>query len=150
MTHPNIVEFFAVGRGPFEEQNESIPLDVLFIAMEYAQEGELFEYILKSGRFSEPTARFYFKQLVSAVQYIHQVVGVCHRDLKPENILLDKMFNIKIGDWGFASSMEAADLSFMGTLGFMTPEQLANKSYDPRKSDMFALGVILFMMVTQF
>ena len=120
--------------------------------MEYAQEGELFEYILKSGRFSEPTARYYFGQLVNAVKYIHQVVGVCHRDLKPENILLDKMFNIKIADWGFASSIEDKELdqSFMGTLGFMTPEQLAQRCYDPRKSDMFALGVILFMMVTQF
>ena len=103
LSHPNIVKFYAVGRGPFDEQNLSIARDVLFIAMEHAQEGELFKYILETGRFSEPTARFFFIQLLNALKYLHLSAGICHRDLKPENILLDHLFNIKIADWGVAS-----------------------------------------------
>ena len=60
----------------------------IFIVLELITGGELFDKIVAEGRFSEDTARYYFKQLVDGVQYCH-TNGVCHRDLKPENLLLD-------------------------------------------------------------
>ena len=56
----------------------------------------------KKGGFNERFARYYFLQLLSAIEYLHDTAGIVHRDLKPENLLLDENFNIKIGDFGFA------------------------------------------------
>jgi len=85
--------------------------------MEYAAGGELFERIVKAGRFSEDEARYYFQQLVNGVEYCHQSVnspcmfsltwapqGVVHRDLKLENTLLDGSRKpvLKICDFGYS------------------------------------------------
>ena len=75
----------------------------MFIVMDYAQEGEIFDIIFNTGRFEEPVARYFMIQILSALSYMHKVVGICHRDLKPENILMDSNFNIKIADFGFAT-----------------------------------------------
>jgi len=81
-------------------------------------------------------------------------MGVCHRDLKPENILMDKDFNLKIADFGFAIPLSGHTgngrlSSYKGTLGYMPPEQLAKKSYSGKAADLFSAAVVLFMMVTQ-
>jgi len=102
MKHPYIINNIAVGRGPYDKQDGTTPSEVLFILMEYAPEGELFDMIANSGKFSESTARYFFMQLLSALSYIHNTVGICHRDLKPENILIDSDFNLKLADWGFS------------------------------------------------
>lgn len=121
--------------------------------MENAEEGELFDIVANSGKFSEPTARYFFKQIISFLSYIHNQVGVCHRDLKPENILLDKNFNVKVADFGFASPLmkNGRDRlkSYKGTLGYMTPEQLAGIGYCGKQSDLFAAAVVLFTICTQ-
>ena len=83
---------------------------------------------------------------------MHNTVGVCHRDLKLENILLDENFNLKIADLGFAISSKGHTgddklHSYKGTLCYMTPEQLDQRSYCGKKADLFAAAVILFMMV---
>lgn len=62
--------------------------------------------ISNTGKFSEPFARYFFLQMLSALDYLHNTVGICHRDLKPENILLDENFNIKFADFGFAIPIE--------------------------------------------
>ena len=61
----------------------------IFIVLELVTGGELFDYIVKEGRFSEKIARHYAQQLVEGVDYCHSL-GICHRDLKPENLLLDE------------------------------------------------------------
>ena len=65
----------------------------------------MFDYISEGGKFNEMEARYFFHQLIQALEFIHSQ-GYSHRDLKPENILLDKNFNIKIADFGFASKEE--------------------------------------------
>lgn len=64
--------------------------------------GELFDLVALGGKLEEKYARFYMKQLVEGLNYLHNS-GVVHRDLKPENLMLDTDFNLKIADFGFAA-----------------------------------------------
>ena len=103
-----------------------------------------------SGAFKESICKYYFKQMLQGMLYIHSK-GFCHRDLKPENILLDKLYDIKIVDFGFACPLEGRDgtgtsKSVIGTPGYMAPEILAREPYLGRVGDLFALGVILFIL----
>jgi len=87
------------------------------------------------------------------LHYIHSQ-GFSHRDLKPENILLDKNYDIKIVDFGFACPLEGRDgsgfnRSVIGTPGYMAPEILEKTPYQGQVVDLFACGVILFIMLTQ-
>lgn len=120
--------------------------------MENMKEGELLNVLMNSGKFSEPIARYYFKQILSALSYMHNTVGVCHRDLKLENILFDENFQMKLADLGFAISSKGHTgdgklHSYKGTKCYMTPEQLDERSYCGKQADLFAAAVILFMMV---
>ena len=79
-----------------------------------------------------------------------QVRGYSHRDLKPENIILDKNYDVKIVDFGFACPLEGRDgtgynRSVIGTPGYMAPEILSKSPYQGGVVDLFALGVILFI-----
>ena len=70
--------------------------------MDFASEGEIFDIISNTGAFSEETARYYFIQIIAALNYMQNTAGICHRDLKPENILIDKELNnsVKVIDFG--------------------------------------------------
>lgn len=86
-----------------------------------------------SGRFTENVARFYFTQLMGALNYMHSA-GSCHRDLKPENIMLDSEFNLKVADFGFAAPTKGKDGSGLlttqlGTASYMAPEIHLGKPY---------------------
>lgn len=70
--------------------------------MEYAEGGELFDYIVKRKRLDESEAIKFMQQIVAGVEYIHKN-GIVHRDLKPENLLLDHNKNIKIVDFGLSN-----------------------------------------------
>lgn len=124
-----------------------------YIVLELASGGELFDFIANSGRFEEPIARYYFKQLLEGLDYCHNM-GIAHRDLKPENILLDSQFNLKIADFGFAAPVEGKDGSGnlttkLGTLNYMAPEIHLKQPYQGKSVDLFAAAIILFIMVSQ-
>ena len=70
--------------------------------------GELLDYILNTGAFSEPICRYYFKQILTGLNYLHSK-GYAHRDLKPENIMLDSNFDVKIVDFGFSIPLNGRD-----------------------------------------
>lgn len=154
LKHPHIYKILGVGDGEFNPENGEKPYHVLFILMEYAEQGALFDLISSAGKLSEDVARHLFIQLLDALNYMHNEAQICHRDIKPENILIDKNFNLKLADFGFATSIQAEDGSYvlhdyMGTLGYMPPEQHILNSYTGKGADMFATAVVLFTMVTQ-
>ena len=85
--------------------------------------------------------------MVETVSYLHNQVGVVHRDLKLENFIVIDGNRIKLIDFGFAMALNISSLKvYNGTRVYMAPEVLKKQTHDGRKSDIFALGVILFIM----
>ena len=150
--HPNIVNLLEHSRDANVEKEDGTKVPVICIALELATGGELFDYVALTGRFDEPTARFYFRQLLDGLDYVHQK-GITHRDLKPENVLFDHNFNLKIADFGFAAPVSGKDGSGtcktkLGTESYMAPEIHARRPYIGTSVDLFACAIILFIMVT--
>jgi len=118
--------------------------------MELASKQTLFDYVSSNKGLNEKVARSYFKILTRGVSAIHQQ-GYAHRDIKLENILFDQDFNLKIADFGFAKQFDPTKGDEMtcrlGTGYYMAPEIRSSESYSGTKVDMFACGVLLFIMI---
>eukprot|EP00041_Stephanoeca_diplocostata_P026932 m.734161 g.734161 ORF g.734161 m.734161 type:complete len:506 (+) comp23079_c0_seq2:561-2078(+) len=115
------------------------------------ERGDLLEYINEHGYFNEAEARPLFKQLVAAVEYCHKS-GVVHRDLKLENVLLDRNFNIKIADFGFAdffdTSLTTRMTEWCGSPPYAAPEIFTGQPYYGPEIDVWSMGVVLYALVT--
>jgi len=147
LDHPNILKLIDSKSKAEAIRADGSKLKLKYMTLEYAEGGELFDYIAETGRFSEDQARYFFKQIISALEYMHKK-GYKHRDIKPENVLFDKDYNIKIGDFGFVTKDDIS-YSRKGTYGYMAPEVLAGEPYRGEEADLFAAAVILFILVTQ-
>ena len=144
LDHPNIIKLLEV----FDSKK---PKHALNIVTEYADGGDLSEKIKSQNKkpFTESEILNYFTQICLALKHIHEK-KIIHRDLKSSNIFLMKNGLIKLGDFGiskgFQNTMEKAK-TMVGTPYYLSPEILENKPYDA-KSDIWALGVLLYEMMT--
>lgn len=96
LNHPHIVRLYEVIDTPKE----------LFLILEYASGGEIFDYLVAHGRMKEKEARKHFRQIIAAIDYCH-CMRIIHRDLKAENLLLDENMNVKIADFGFSNQFSS-------------------------------------------
>ena len=139
LNHPNIITIYDVIR-------ES---DLTFIVMQYI-DGQTLQTLIESGKvFSPQEVIGILKPVAEALDYAHEN-GIVHRDIKPANILIEASGKPFLADFGVAR-METSTMTgpgtAIGTLSYMSPEQVMGKSVDGR-ADIFALGVILFELLT--
>uniref|UniRef100_A0A4W3J2V7 non-specific serine/threonine protein kinase n=1 Tax=Callorhinchus milii TaxID=7868 RepID=A0A4W3J2V7_CALMI len=144
LNHRYIVKTFEI----FETSDGKV-----YIIMELGVQGDLLEFIKTRGALPEEVSRKMFRQLALAVKHCHEL-EVVHRDLKCENLLLDKDFNIKLSDFGFAKRCSTDEFgrpllskTFCGSAAYAAPEVLQGIPYQPKVYDVWSLGVILFIMV---
>jgi eukaryotic-like serine/threonine-protein kinase len=121
--------------------------DTCFIVSEYVEGGSLADKLV-SGRVPREQALRWVSEIADALEYAH-LNGVIHRDIKPANILIDHHGRAKLADFGIAHSATKTGsfASSLGTLKYMSPEQLEGKPSDHR-SDLYSLGVVLYEVLT--
>ncbi|KAI1177316.1 CAMK/CAMKL/CHK1 protein kinase [Nemania sp. FL0916] len=149
--HPNIIEWFATGEDDVWR----------WIAMEFAEGGDLFDKIEADVGVTDDIAHLYFLQLISGVSFMHSK-SVAHRDLKPENILMSDSGNLKLADFGLATMFEykgqkKLSSTMCGSPPYIAPEVLACSGvdrrsnsvakYSPEAVDIWSCGVILFVLL---
>ena len=123
-----------------------------YIITEYCPEGELFNEIIKVGKFDEGQAAFIINQILKAVTYCHKM-NIIHRDIKPENIMITNRekngcLQVKLIDFGTAKIFEKGvqENKYVGSSYYMAPEVIKRK-YD-EKCDLWSIGVILYILLT--
>jgi len=107
--------------------------------MEYANGGELFDFIVNNSRIDEREACLIFQQIISGIEYIHKL-NVVHRDMKPENLLIDNNKTIKIIDFGLSNTFKEEELlkTACGSPCYAAPEMIAGKKYYGPKADIWS------------
>lgn len=139
LSHPNIVSVIDV----FENE------DYVQMVMEKHGSGmDLFEFIDRSPLLDEALASYIFRQMVSAISYLHNH-SILHRDVKDENVILNEHFQIKLIDFGAAAYMDPTKLfgTFCGTLEYCSPEVLMGNKYRGPELEMWSMGVTLYTLV---
>jgi serine/threonine protein kinase len=123
--------------------------DLVLIVMETCNNGDLLSYILDGNMGDKTECVRVFKQIAEAIQHVHQL-GYAHGDIKPENIMLDEDRNAKLIDFGYAKrSRIAGEDEKAGTLPYTAPELLKSGSFQTQKADIWALGIVFFVMAAQ-
>ncbi|XP_048360679.1 maternal embryonic leucine zipper kinase isoform X2 [Sphaerodactylus townsendi] len=125
----------------------------IFMVMEYCPGGELFDYIIAKDRLTEEEACVFFRQIVSAIAYVHNH-GYAHRDLKPENLLIDAEHNLKLIDFGLCAKPKGG-LDYhlntcCGSPAYAAPELIQGKAYIGSEADIWSMGVLLYALLCGF
>ncbi|KAI5719906.1 hypothetical protein M8J76_016524 [Diaphorina citri] len=123
----------------------------VFVFMNYCSFGDLLDHIRDNGHYSEDKGKVLFKQLLSAVTYLHSW-NIAHRDLKCENILLSKPDFLMLTDFGFSRyfhpGVTPPSNTFCGSAAYAAPEIIEGTPYNPLLGDIWSMGCILFIMLT--
>ncbi len=140
VTHRNVIRIYDLGDAD----------GVKFITMEFIKGEDLRSLIREKKKFAPEEAVEVIQQVCQALDAAHSV-GVIHRDLKPQNVMQDPAGRIVVMDFGLARTVEGDGMTqtgaLVGTMAYMSPEQALGKDLDQR-SDIFALGLILFELLT--
>jgi len=141
LQHPNIVGLYS-----FFEQDENY-----YMALEYADGKTLKDIIAVTGPIPETRVKKILLQILNALQYAHGK-GIIHRDIKPSNVMVDANDNIKIMDFGIARIMGDSHLTQtglkVGTLYYMSPEQILTPKEVDYRTDIYSTGIVLYEMLT--
>jgi serine/threonine-protein kinase len=138
--HPHIVRFLAVGRYK----------GTSYIAMEFIQGDTLEKRLSDRGSLPWREVVELGVQICDALHYAHEH-GVVHRDLKPSNLMVNEQGKIKLTDFGIAKDLDATALTAtgrtLGTAAYMAPEQIRGTPAVSHKTDLYALGVLLYQLL---
>jgi len=141
LENPNIVSVFAM---PTTEIG-------LLLVMEFIDGATLSQMIQQKGSLSAMEAMPIFKQVLSAIEHAHRA-GVIHRDLKPSNVMVTHQGVVKVADFGLAKIQRHTDSTAtagrVGTLPYMSPEQLRTPLEVDKRSDIYSLGMTLYVALT--
>ncbi|TMW63808.1 hypothetical protein Poli38472_002749 [Pythium oligandrum] len=120
----------------------------LYMIFDYCSRGELYELVSgsESGKLDAATTRKYVTEIARGVQFMHSN-GYAHRDLSLENVLVTEDDVCKVCDFGLVAPANQMSSETVGKMFYMAPEVLAGVSYDPKKADVWSLGVMLFIML---
>lgn len=156
LNHPNILHIHAASPdGVYEKTTpELLRTPVVYAVLQLGRSGDLCDFVAGSGELSERCARWFFRQILDALEYLH-LSGLAHRDVKPGNVLLSQNYTPLLTDFGM--SINLSDVGFItsrardrvGTERCMTPELFAGVKHSPAKDDLFALGYLLFILVAR-
>jgi formylglycine-generating enzyme required for sulfatase activity len=143
LAHPHIVAVYDFG-------GDALP----YLLMEFV-DGTNLRQAMASGHIGPTEALRIAREVCDALEYAHGL-GVVHRDIKPENILVDRHGRVKIADFGLAklvaepvrAAMTAATGQIVGTPHYMAPEQLERPREVDQRADLYALGVVLYELLT--
>ncbi|MCA9031170.1 MAG: serine/threonine protein kinase [Planctomycetaceae bacterium] len=141
LRHPNIIRLFGAGSSKTQR----------FYAMELIEGGTLDTVLREQGKLTWEQAIDYAMQIAKALEHAHNA-GIVHRDLKPGNLLIDQDGVLKLSDFGIARDTQATALTqagkTVGTMNYMAPEQITGKDPVTGRTDLYALGCVLFQMLT--
>jgi serine/threonine-protein kinase len=141
LQHPNIVSVYDSDRDG----------DTAFLVMEYIQGDDLKHHLDRGVRYSLEQSLKMVRDLLSALDYAHKQ-GIVHRDIKPANLLIEPGGRVKLTDFGVARIQDSSEStrtqgSMVGTLKYMSPEQVQGQKIDTR-ADLFSVGVVLYQLLT--
>lgn len=143
LDHPHIVRYLTGGTAGGRP----------YYVMELVDAGSLKDQLTIHGHLSWQQACRYGIQICSALQHAHNH-GIIHRDLKPSNLFMDESGDLKLGDFGIARDTHQVDLTdvglTVGTYAYMSPEQICADTSISDKTDLYALGCLLYEMITGY